>query len=69
MLIAFEPHGIFNQILHTNITLSRYAKWLLGFAKTFLRQSQVTVLHICVSIMLKCIRTHFRTEPISEKLC
>ena len=36
------------------------------------KPSIVTVLHsiiTCVSIMLTCIRTHFRTEPMSEKLC
>ena len=29
-------------------------------------RSIVTVLHTCVSIMLKCIRTRYRMEPISE---
>ena len=35
----------------------------------FLLQNLVTVLQTCVLNMLKCTKTHFRTEPILEKLC
>ena len=63
----------FNRILHTYtyilliltyfiLTLSsdRYAKC----QDICVWQSLVTVLH-----NVKCIRTHFRMEPISERLC
>ena len=36
--------------------------------RLFLLQSLVTVLHTCVSIMLKCIRTRFRTEAMLKHL-
>ena len=31
-------------------------------------QSLIVILQTCVSVMYKCIRTLFRTEPISERL-
>ena len=35
---------------------------------SFLWQSQATGLHTCDFIVLKCIRTRFRKEPISKRL-
>ena len=49
--------------------MAKVCKTVIRFVRIFLLQSLFTVLHTCVSIMLKCFRTHFRTEPISDQLC
>ena len=72
MLITLEPHGIFQSYfayIHFNVSETQVCKTVIRLCKDFFGQTQATVLHICVSIMLKCIRTRFLTERISEQLC
>ena len=68
MLINLDRRVYFNQILHTN-TFLHYRDTGTQYMQNGDWALPRKVLHYCVCVMLKCIRTRFRTEPISEHLC
>ena len=56
-------------LIHFNIIETQVCKTAISpLSRIFYLARPSHRIHTCVSIKLKCIRTRFRTEPISERL-